>query len=114
MEYSGANARIAKLEVCVAFFFCVWLCRCLSSSICKKKHTRELASYRQAIIDQVADSVREERGKMREKQILMMRAAILSILNQDPDPMTKRWTSWSRRSKALQQEVDKMKTQLLN
>lgn len=57
-------------------------------------------------------SLKEQVAKLRERQILMLRGAVLSILNQDPDPMTKKWTSWSRRSKALQQDVDNLRKQL--
>lgn len=94
MECSGANERIAKLE---------------------ERHKEELARTRASLVAHVAERVAlvtKGREKDRERQLLMLRLFCAQLLNQDADPGSKRFTFWSRRSKALQSDLDALRKQL--
>lgn len=79
----------------------------------KQKEKRRMTSLSKYVSETLASSLSTYSAE-RQKQMLLIKSIALAILNMDPDPSSRNFTFWQRRTKTIQSDIEGLRERLKN
>ena len=77
----------------------------------KRLEKQRMQALTRSVGDILNDSMAKNRAQQ-QKQLLLLKAVALSVLNMDPDPSSRNFTFWQRRTKTIQSDIDALRERM--